>query len=372
MSLLYHSGPQKALDKAHAALNFLGSANLVFFILPLLMLNLVAGTLAQHYLGLYEAHKIFFASFFYFVEPLPVPGTYTLLGLLSLSLLAKCILRSEWTWRKSGTILAHFGTLILLIGGLLTALTAREGFMVIAEGDSTPYIYDYNNREFFIFRDEALQHRVAFSDLRGEITLPNFPFVLKAVGRCANCAIQKREETGGYKDMARFMKLEAKILEKENETNIPGFTFELSGGSADQNGTYIAFENMPKPVMLKRGSHTYKLILGKEQRLLPFSVSLDDFRKEDHPGTTLARAYESDVVVHDGSIEQKFRIGMNEPLRYKGYTFYQSSFEQVPTRETTILNVVENKGRLFPYIATALVAAGLLLQLALSARESRT
>ena len=41
---------------------------------------LTAGTLAQKWLGLYAAQKIFFASFIIWVGPIPLPGGYTLTG----------------------------------------------------------------------------------------------------------------------------------------------------------------------------------------------------------------------------------------------------------------------------------------------------
>jgi len=54
---------------------------------------------------------------------------------------------------------------------------------------------------------------------------------------------------------------------------------------------------------------------------------------------------------------------MNEPLRYKGYTFYQASFSQSESGETSILAVVKNYGRLFPYISSIIMSIGLLIHL---------
>jgi len=56
---------------------------------------------------------------------------------------------------------------------------------------------------------------------------------------------------------------------------------------------------------------------------------------------------------------------MNEPLRYRGYTLYQSSFDLSGDTPYTVLTVVENKGRIFPYIASLLIALGLIIHLAL-------
>ena len=60
---------------------------------------------------------------------------------------------------------------------------------------------------------------------------------------------------------------------------------------------------------------------------------------------------------------------MNEPLRYKGYTFFQSSFIEGPEGETTVLAVVKNYGRLFPYISSIIMCIGLLFHLSLKLPE---
>ena len=56
---------------------------------------------------------------------------------------------------------------------------------------------------------------------------------------------------------------------------------------------------------------------------------------------------------------------MNNPLRYAGNTFYQSSFDQA-TEQTTVLQVVANPGWMAPYVACMLVATGMLAHFGIS------
>ena len=51
---------------------------------------------------------------------------------------------------------------------------------------------------------------------------------------------------------------------------------------------------------------------------------------------------------------------MNNPLRYGGYTFYQSGFD--PDNQGSSLQVVRNPSWLTPYLACLIVGGGLLLQ----------
>jgi hypothetical protein len=114
------------------------------------------------------------------------------------------------------------------------------------------------------------------------------------------------------------------------------------------------------------------IVFGKNQYELPFSLKLDDFKKDLYNGTDKARNYSSDVTLRDGKLSWPARIEMNKPLRYRGYTFFQSSFEESPNGEqATILAVVENKGRLMPYIGTGVLGLGLLLHLMLAVTGRR-
>lgn len=336
---------------------------MVFFLLPLLMLLLIAGTLAQRWMGLYRAHETFFSSFVFWLGPLPLPGGFTLLGILSINLTLKFFLKSEWSLRKAGIILTHLGALVLLIGGLLTAMTARESFMLIPEGAQSNYMYAYNSRSLMIFEDGRERARLAYGDIKNW-SKAALPFKLEVIDYCENCDIQKPENPPeNARSMAQFMQLSPLAPEKEPEANLTGMTLKLSEtGSAKTDGTYIAFDGMPKPITFKKDKHEYMIVFGKDQFELPFSIALTDFKKEMYSGTDKAKSYSADVIMNDGKLSWPARIEMNAPLRYRGYTFFQSSFEEAEDgSQATILAVVENKGRLLPYIGTFIIGIGLLL-----------
>jgi len=97
------------------------------------------------------------------------------------------------------------------------------------------------------------------------------------------------------------------------------------------------------------------------QRELPVTVKLLDFRKIDYPGTQMAAGFESDVELTDpqrGVILLR-TIRMNHPLRYRGFSFYQSSY--IPSAiETTVLAVRSDPGTPFVYAGFLIVLAGVV------------
>ncbi len=130
-------------------------------------------------------------------------------------------------------------------------------------------------------------------------------------------------------------------------------------------------EDVPKIPSIEVKNNTYSFVLRREQRILPFSITLLDFEKEVHPGTEMAKEYQSTVRVQDGDLQWESVISMNEPLRYKGYTFFQSSFLQTPKGDVSVLAVVWNVGRAFPYISGITMCIGLILHLFMRRRKKR-
>lgn len=112
------------------------------------------------------------------------------------------------------------------------------------------------------------------------------------------------------------------------------------------------------------------LALGREpvivgyrpaQRELPVTVKLLDFRKTEYPGTQMASGFESDVELTDAArgVTLTRTIRMNTPLKYRGYTFFQSSYIAGPT-ETTVLSVRNDPGTPLVYAGFLVVIAGVV------------
>lgn len=172
-------------------------ADIFFYLLIWLMELLIIGTVAEKYLGLYQAQKLFFSSFIIWVGGvIPLPGGYTTLGLIFFNLLAKLVIE-RWTKQKIGTLIVHGGALLMLIGGFLTAALSLEGNMVIEEGSVSNYISDDHQLELVVTDDsQSNKHDITFAQqfLHPEqiLTSSSLPFTIKIEAFYINCTIIRR------------------------------------------------------------------------------------------------------------------------------------------------------------------------------------
>src|SRR5690606_7362129 len=101
---------------------------------------------------------------------------------------------------------------------------------------------------------------------------------------------------------------------------------------------------------------TYEFSLRKRTWDLPFSIHLVAFRHEYHPGTQIAKTYESDIIKTENGQGQDILIRMNEPFRHQGYTFFQASFTDDPQRGvTSTFAVVHNPADHWPLYGLILI-----------------
>lgn len=355
------------LDPIRRAAFRLSRPDILFWTLPLLMILLIAGTVAQKELGLHVAQQRYFSSWIVWFGPVPFPGGYTLIGIFFVNLLMKFLLFSEWAWRKAGIIVTHFGALLLILGALFTATTEEDGYLVIAQGATASTVEDYHQRELRILKDGTpVLSRSHQSLSAGQvIQSPDLPFKLQIDTYCYNCAISERSEDQqeGWTTPGKFMQLSAQKPATEDEQNMTGIEFSLNGQK------YLTFDKFPKPPVISVDDHEYTVIIGRSERPLPFTLTLNKFQRDLHPGTETASFYRSDLTVTDGDKSWPAVITMNEPLRYRGYTFYQSSFDLSGDTPFTVLSVVRNTGRIFPYVSSIIMALGLLIHLVLRLRR---
>jgi cytochrome c biogenesis protein ResB len=113
---------------------------------------------------------------------------------------------------------------------------------------------------------------------------------------------------------------------------------------------------------------TYQLSLRFEREYRPYKMHLEEFTHEQFTGTDTPKAFKSEIRLEDPALKQdrKVLIQMNEPLYYRGETFYQHQFRKSPRVETTVLQVVHNPAWPMPYLSCAMIGGGLLIHFGMS------
>ncbi len=345
-------------------LAFLARPVLFFYALPWLMLLLVLGTIAQRYDGLYVAERTYFSSWLFWLGPLPLPGGLSTLTLIAVNLTAKLLQQRGWRGPKLGTSMTHISILLLLLGGAVTMLQREEGFLELAPGTTGAVSTDYHARELVISKNGTPIQNIPFNDLVTGQTISGLPFQVRIGKFCRNCTAGTPATAPDLRGAARRMSLWPTALAPQDEDNQAGAELLVSGAGKDQDGVWLTYAPLTEQPELTVGADRYRLAMQRAERPMPFSIKLVAFHKTEHPGTRIAKAYRSDVLVKDGNAEWPVTISMNEPLRYRGYTLYQSSFIERPTATSTVLTVVRDSGQIFPYLAIAALCFGMLLHLA--------
>ncbi len=134
---------------------------------------------------------------------------------------------------------------------------------------------------------------------------------------------------------------------------------------SDQENTVLT-ENYIQLVQLKPTWHTfvynnqdYSYTYGPREETLPFSVHLKAFELERYPGSQSPSSYASEVLVQDGEKEFPYRIFMNNVLDYKGFRFYQSSYDT--DEKGTVLAINQDRpGTYLTYLGYFLLTLGMI------------
>jgi len=357
---------QKTIQKLSSPKIFLGT---LFW----LMILVIIGTLAQAEIGLYDSQQKYFSSWILMLWFIPFPGGRLTLLIMFVNLFAFTLKPSFWSIKKIGIITIHCGVLLLLIGGGLTAWFSSEGMMSIEEGKFSNSIFNSYNKELVIIdsiNPDYDDYTVISDDILEEglvIESSKIPFTIEVIDYYMNCSVAPRDKPDfiNYKGFAQRFNLIEKNKEKEREMNRSGIIFKISNANELTDGIYSLILEQSIPQTINVDGNELSLILRRERTYLPFSLELVDFKKELHPGTDIAKSYSSKINLHEKDIKRSVLIEMNVPLRHKNYTFFQSSFIEDFDSDTTILSVVKNYGRMFPYISSIIMSIGLLLHMVL-------
>jgi cytochrome c-type biogenesis protein CcsB len=109
---------------------------------------------------------------------------------------------------------------------------------------------------------------------------------------------------------------------------------------------------------------------------LPFTVKLLDFQIDRYPGTMRPAMFRSHVEVTDPAEGRTFaaRIWMNNPLHYKGYSLFQSSYQQPRGPggpEASVFSVSRDPGQGIVFLGYALLVLGMCIVLFTRVAQAR-
>ena len=132
--------------------------------------------------------------------------------------------------------------------------------------------------------------------------------------------------------------------------------FKVSDGNEVKRVNVFSDSNpLTQAAQCMIGNVNVKLSYGIMPQLLPFSITLRDFQLERYPGSKSPSSYASEITVTDTErkTQEPFRIFMNNILNYRGYRFFQSSYDE--DEQGTILSVSHD------YWGTFITYAGYLM-----------
>ncbi len=114
------------------------------------------------------------------------------------------------------------------------------------------------------------------------------------------------------------------------------------------------------PVIVNFPDIGVKLSYGAKIIPLPFEIKLNDFELKRYPGSRSPASYSSYVTVIDKehNLTMPYHIYMNHVLDYRGYRFFQSSYDM--DEKGSVLSVNHDPGTLITYIGYLLLAIGFL------------
>jgi ResB-like family len=356
------------------------SLKLTIFCLACAMVLVFVGTLDQVHIGVYEAENRYFKSLFLFFTPphtdlrIPwFPGGYIVGGLLLVNLIAAHIARFRLSWKKVGILLLHSGLILLLVGQLFADLFIDlESQMRLDQGETKDFSESLYQDELAVIDTSAADsdHVASIPESRlhkgSRIDLPINALQLVVDEYYPNSALVSPSQlpSPNYPHlrvgpMAVAVQIERTY--KENERNLPSAAVSIFQ-SGQLIGNWSLAAGFPRPVSFQAGGKSYEIALRPKRFYKPFAIQLLQFRHDRYAGTDIAKNFSSRIRLVDPSKheDRESLVFMNNPLRYRGFTFYQAGFDN--NDKTTVLQVAQNPSWLVPYISCALIVLGMLLQ----------
>ncbi|NNC89670.1 MAG: hypothetical protein HKN82_14540 [Akkermansiaceae bacterium] len=371
---------------AAKVVEFLSGYALACILMLLLLVLTWLGTLEQVDRGLFVTVKKYFSyeTFFLFPEikgklvPLPLPSAFWVGAVFFVNLALGTILRVRKGWKTIGVLIAHGGMLFLLLGAFVTQVFSERGNMAITEGEVSNVAQHYFDHVIEVTEiadgKPAKVHVIAtrhLEDLQPDderlFKMANLPFDLAVSGYRVNArpVSVSQGARGPAEEVIDGFFLQAREPEVEAERNMPGAVVEVRAKDGTPGERFLLSTASFHPATLEIDGKLYALNLRKALWKMPFTVALDNFTHEFHPGTMRPKRFESEIRrIQDGR-EEPVLIKMNDPMRRQGFTFFQASWgpQNAAPGDTlfSVFEVVRNPADKWPEWSLYVTGVGLLV-----------
>ena len=304
-------------------------------------------------------------------------------------LLAGCLLLFK---KRGGIVLIHGGIGLMMFSELLVGTAAIEAQMHIREGETVNFVQDLRSVELAIIdssdpkEDDVVvvpasvllaKREKNIGNKSYEYTLishPDLPFDVMVQRFFANAIVReaKPDEQVNLATKGNGLRLVAEDARSGRGTDTGGevdlaaaYVWLFPKNSEFELGSFLVSQ-MLKPEAVTWNGKTYEVDLRFKRTYKPYSITLKDIQDVKYVGTGVTRDFSAYIHLTDSTqgVDQDVRIWMNNPLRYRGETFYQSNYhrDERTGEESTGLQVVTNTGWMIPYVSCMIVGVGLLAQ----------
>ncbi len=290
--------------------------------------------------------------------------------------------------RKAGVVLLHAGLLLLLGNEIWVVLTHVEQRVSGVEGDSISFAYDIRDVEMALIQRQGENDRIVSipsSKLRESERNPEQWMMVPGTGLQFRVKqfLQNSKIVGVGADnpatagIGQSIQAEPIALASgigQGEVNMASAYVQFRDAREQDLGTYLVsqasdFYSGPmfnRPNVIRDGDETLFATLWFTRNYKPYTVKVRDVQSKNYPGTEIPQWYATEFTIEDretGFVGDQM-VWMNNPLRYRNETFYQSGYSKDPATgvETTTLQVVLNRGWMIPYLCCAMVGIGMLAQ----------
>ena len=281
-----------------------------------------------------------------------------ILLLLAVNLVGQLIIFKLFKLTRLPGALFHLSFIIMILGACITRYFGWEGSIHIREGEEQKECY--SSEKYIGYTIQNTEGKVLFSGSQKysmtAVSADNFKKKVR---------INEKEYELVLRKIIPNTLASGSVNHMEQSSIENTFVFQFKSGNESSTINLIDRESEK----ISTGSGTIngakvEISYGSKVTILPFTIRLNDFILERYPGSNSPSGYKSDVVLIDKNIniEKPFMIFMNNILKYKGYRFYQSSFDR--DEKGTILSVNHDMaGMLVTYTGYGLLFIFIILSL---------